>query len=70
MTEKTYQIVVGISTTVYREIPLTVTSSELKEIREEYLPESIRETEYFKEQITSEDNITDTFVDFYNVQEI
>ena len=70
MTEKTYQITIGISTTVYREFPLTVTSSELKEIREEYLPESIRETEYFKEQIVSEDNIADTFVDFYNIQEI
>lgn len=70
MTEKTHQITIGISTTVYREFPLTVTSSELKEIREEYLPESIRETEYFKQQIVSEDNIADTFIDYYNVSEI
>ena len=70
MKEKTHQITIGITTTVYREIPLTVTSSELKDIREEFLPESIRETEYFKEQIVSEDNIANTFVDYFNVQEI
>jgi hypothetical protein len=70
MKEKTHQITIGITTSVYREIPLTVTSSELKDIREEFLPESIRETEYFKEQIVSDDNITDTFIDYFNVQEI
>ena len=70
MKEKTHQIKIGITTSVYREIPITVTSSELKEIRENYLPESIREKEDFQKQLISDDNITDRFVDYFNVVEI
>lgn len=65
--QKQFKIVIGISTVIYREIELEVTTDELQELREGYLPETVQNSEEYKRQMSSEDNITDKYIDTENI---
>ena len=64
--QKQFKVIIGISTIVYREIELEVTTDELQELREGYLPETIQNSEDYKRQMSSEDNIADKYIDTEN----
>lgn len=64
--QKQFKVVIGISTIVHREIELEVTTDELQDLREGYLPETIQNSENYKRQMSSEDNIADKYIDTEN----
>ena len=65
--QKQFKVVIGISTVIYREIELEVTTDELRDLRDGYLPETIQNSEEYKRQMSSEDNITDKYIDTENI---
>lgn len=64
--QKQFKVVIGISTIIYREIELEVNTDELQDLREGYLPETIQNSEEYKRQMSSEDNIADKYIDTEN----
>lgn len=65
--QKQFKVVIGISTVIYREIELKVTTDELQELREGYLPETVQNSEEYKLQMSSEDTIADKYIDTENI---